>query len=505
MPSCKNCGFTSDEPTSNSVEDLVACDPRVQLQELDFQIARARTLIKELRRKRIPLKRKINRFHSPVLRLPPELYSEIFTACLPEISWSALGENVTVPYSNMPLLIGMVCSAWRELAWSMPQLWSRISISLDMSSPESRDLTQEWITRSGQSPLSIHLVCTLNPDQIYLDSSILSTLDIIAGCSHHWSKIYFAFPVVCYQAIGRIRNRLPLLSFMSLRLNRLPWFTPFDGFDNAPQLSHIEIEGYEQDSLNLSLVQVTKLSLAWITTEECQELLKRCPNLSHCSFLDLVPSEGSWSPTLSPQIEYLDIQVEIHHAPGALAELLDSLIIPAARELRIDNAGFDFPLRKFLSLLSRSGCSLQRLALVNCPCSERGLIRCLAAIPSLVHLEFSVLGLMNSVVYALDHSDPSNVGYPCLLPNLKTLVLGSHKVGLLGLVSMLSARWRTDDTYAAAGDHYNAATQLRSVVVTHPNDLVPDSAVLAQLRRLVMEGMEISLTTGSGPSTRTWL
>jgi hypothetical protein len=196
-------------------------------------------------------------------------------------------------------------------------------------------------------------------------------------------------------------------------------------------------------------------------------------------------------------MEYLDIQVEAYHAEGALSELLDALTIPVARELRINNAGKILPHSKFISLLSRSACSLQRLALVNCRSSELALSRCLQALPTLIHLEFSAPGLMNSVVYALDHSDPSNIGFPCLLPNLQTLTLATYKVGLLGLVSMLSTRWRNDVTYS--GD-YNHATQLRSVVVTHPIEVVPDAPVLAQLQRLVAEGMEITLWMGTRQS-----
>jgi F-box-like len=509
MMQCSNCGFISNEQTSITIEDLNhdgACDPHIQLQELDSQIAQARALIKELRRKRIPLNKQINRFHTPILRLPPELYSEIFTACVPEISWNTLKENATVPYSTTPLLIGMVCSAWRELAWSIPQLWSRISLCLDRSSPSKCDLMKEWIARSGQCQLSIHITCSLDDEELEVSEhpSISSMLNIITACSDRWFQIYFAIPTTCYEVIGCIRNRLPLLNFMSLRLNRTPWLIPFDGFDATPQLRHIEIDGYQQESMNLSLGQVTLLSLTWISIEECQDILARCPNLSYCSFMDVMASEAPWSPILAPQLEYLDIQVEPSHDGGALAELFDSLTIPVVCELRINNAGNELPRLKFMSMLSRSACSLQQLALVDCPCSELGLLRCFQAIPSLVHLEYAVSGMMNSVVYALDHNDPSNIGFPCLLPNLRSLTLRGYKVGLLGLVSMLSARWRNDAMCTVAGDYIHA-TQLQSVAVSHPDDVVPDASVLSQLRQLVAEGMEISLKTGSGRRIRTWL
>jgi hypothetical protein len=507
MQQCSNCGFIPNQQTMNTPEDLDdpdgVSDPRIQLQELDFQIAQAQALIRALRRQRFPLKTRINRHHSPILRLPPELYSDIFTACLPDVPWNSLCGAETIPYSTIPLSIGMVCRAWRELAWSMPHLWSMISLSLDKSTPSRCDLMKEWISRSGQSRLSIHIACSFNQEDIQR-SSILPMLGIIAGCSDRWFQIYFAIPPHCYQALESIRNRLPLLNFMSLRLNRSSGFMRFNGFDATPQLRHVEIANHESGSINLSLSQVTRLSLTRVTTEQCQNILAGCPNLSHCSFANVFPSGRSWSHILSPNMEYLDIQVKNHHGAGALSKLLGSLTIPGARELRINNGQNDLPFLEFISMLSRSSCSLKRLALINCPCSELELFRCLQVVPFLVHLEFSVSNLMNTVVYALDHSDPSNIGFPCLLPNLRSLTLRSYPVGLLGLVSMLSSRWRNDAICTVAGDYIHA-TQLQTVAVSHPKDVVPDASVLAQLRELVAEGMNITLRTGSGRHARAWV
>jgi hypothetical protein len=118
-----------------------------------------------------------------------------------------------------PLLIGMVCSAWRELAWSMPQLWGNISLSLNRSTPSKCDLVKEWLVRSDQCQLSNHLNCSLDHRQIMQYSALLSILGIIAGSSDRWSRIFFSLPKTCYSALKSIpsRNHLPVLTTPSER------------------------------------------------------------------------------------------------------------------------------------------------------------------------------------------------------------------------------------------------------------------------------------------------
>ena len=69
---CNRCG--------DAFEERPGCDPREELAELD-------ALLERLTLKRYNLKRKINRFHSPIVRqLPPDVMSNIFEFCLPDIT-----------------------------------------------------------------------------------------------------------------------------------------------------------------------------------------------------------------------------------------------------------------------------------------------------------------------------------------------------------------------------------------------------------------------------------
>ncbi|KAJ6580812.1 hypothetical protein B0H19DRAFT_848339, partial [Mycena capillaripes] len=54
----------------------------------------------------------------PILTLPNELTSEIFINCL-----SSDAVRVQPNPATAPLLLAQVCSQWRAIAFSLPELW----------------------------------------------------------------------------------------------------------------------------------------------------------------------------------------------------------------------------------------------------------------------------------------------------------------------------------------------------------------------------------------------
>ncbi|KAL1657858.1 hypothetical protein GGF50DRAFT_38425, partial [Schizophyllum commune] len=72
-----------------------------------------------------PLNRRVQEIKSllsPIQCLPPELLSRIFLLAVPDIWYRAPSGGMTLPFAS-------VCSRWRAVALSMPQLWSSITIS----------------------------------------------------------------------------------------------------------------------------------------------------------------------------------------------------------------------------------------------------------------------------------------------------------------------------------------------------------------------------------------
>ena len=80
----------------------------------------------------------LNRHLDPfILRLPVELASRIFVACLPRPAsihvFSQLDDMKYDPDYPIQFLLSSVCQGWRRIALSTPQLWSVLSLHFDVN------------------------------------------------------------------------------------------------------------------------------------------------------------------------------------------------------------------------------------------------------------------------------------------------------------------------------------------------------------------------------------
>ncbi|KAJ7771552.1 hypothetical protein B0H16DRAFT_1513875 [Mycena metata] len=87
-------------------------------------------------------------------RLPRDIVQEIFLACLPT------DRNAVMSPTEAPLLLCRICSAWRNIAHTTPQLWASIHIPFHFVLEDERRMPafEEWLQRSAACPLSLSLV-----------------------------------------------------------------------------------------------------------------------------------------------------------------------------------------------------------------------------------------------------------------------------------------------------------------------------------------------------------
>ncbi|KAJ7909579.1 hypothetical protein B0H13DRAFT_1616362 [Mycena leptocephala] len=72
---------------------------------------------------------------SPVRRLLEDAVRAIFIACMPS------ARNAVMSTKDSPLLLCRICSAWRQLALTTPQLWASLHIVVPIP-PKIEELTQ---------------------------------------------------------------------------------------------------------------------------------------------------------------------------------------------------------------------------------------------------------------------------------------------------------------------------------------------------------------------------
>ncbi|KAF9444241.1 hypothetical protein P691DRAFT_807682 [Macrolepiota fuliginosa MF-IS2] len=303
---------------------------------------------------------------SPIRRLHPEILQEIFFHCLPT------AHSAVVSADEAPLVLGRVCSRWRRVAHSTPELWASIHIAViippHQSSPEVRQAialrhaVAVWLSRSGTLPLSISLV---DPDfyphrsqspTTIMNDQIRSYLDLIAPYAHRWRSIHFtAFRFHLMEFLNRFHtSEVPLLESLHIdgysydtQENIIPAISRPTNILQAPQLRVLSMPSYPPHILKSGapLQNLTGLIITDFCSSPSQEtinILGLCPNLRRCAIsacsglwwgnsYDPLPV-GPVTTMIMPKLQSLAILTMV---PQYVKKLLKILVTPSLRHLLI--------------------------------------------------------------------------------------------------------------------------------------------------------------------------
>lgn len=163
------------EMIDKEIELLTAQLSVLQRREDDFDrimedMARLQSSVRE---EREALGSKITELESqkqPINWLPTELLIEIF---LIRTEDESADMAVGPPYNLAPVIISHVCHKWRELALTMPRLWSFISYRTPHWIPQPLSV---FLQRAGSSPISFNFISTPSTNGTS-DNSNASTLE----------------------------------------------------------------------------------------------------------------------------------------------------------------------------------------------------------------------------------------------------------------------------------------------------------------------------------------
>ncbi|KAF6756951.1 hypothetical protein DFP72DRAFT_963610, partial [Ephemerocybe angulata] len=94
-------------------------------------------------------------FLNPFRRIPNEVFLEIFKLSMPR------NHNATMSLGQAPLVLIQVCRSWRDIAMSLPQLWSSLHIPFLDGSPEFARFhaarVTGWLARAKGRTLALSL------------------------------------------------------------------------------------------------------------------------------------------------------------------------------------------------------------------------------------------------------------------------------------------------------------------------------------------------------------
>jgi len=165
-----NSNYAATNSESLEIQSLLK-GPTSRLEELSTRLQELDEQCAQIRNDQTSLLLYISKHRaltSLVRKLPIEILQGIFIACLPT------AHNAVMSKQEPPILLTQVCSSWRNIAHTTPQLWKSLHITVPCTPPgiyvheyeairseqiyhRRSEAALEWITRSAACPLDISL------------------------------------------------------------------------------------------------------------------------------------------------------------------------------------------------------------------------------------------------------------------------------------------------------------------------------------------------------------
>jgi hypothetical protein len=401
--------------TGQSGERL--CDGCFELAEFDSQHS-AQVLSPELSQIRCSLARKINLHHDPFFHhLPFELASRVFIFCVEDVMEQTFSDPTESPFPTLalksPLHLGKVCWAWRHIAWATPQLWKTMNLLVPNTPPMSTvDLVRQWLTRSGQQPLSISLMFQNFPEKFQdVHESISSLFCVIRYYSYRWRRMQLVIPETYMDGLLRGTDSLPLLETLKVH----PIFQPMHSvrirLGNTPLLRKVEFEDLYLQSIFLEWTNLTFVSFTCVLLDELFQILRLAPGMTEFKLIGMSDDSGDYPMPVEifthQSLRTLYVRPEEGRFSAVLDPFFSKASFPSLVDFTYDSSlsNDQFPVDGLLSLFDHSQCSITHFALVihedGAPMGKEDLVLLLKILPAVTHL--SLLNLDKEICLLTDH------------------------------------------------------------------------------------------------------
>ncbi|KAF8637734.1 hypothetical protein AX17_002609 [Amanita inopinata Kibby_2008] len=387
----------------------------------------------------------------PINRLPPEVIAQVFKHCLPKPGIFEESLNDVAP-----LLPGRVCSSWRALAHSTPELWNMLNLYIGRG---GRDVPQDitgfmtaWLEKSGKLPLIIFFRLGLRVSKTFFNS----IFECLYRYSSRWEILDVALVEMQRTALPPMGD-LPLLQ--SFRYSDWQYGGHFGfPFASAPCLTRLDWPyGHRVvEHTGVPWHKLTHLSFnERITPCEVLETIHSCPEL--LEFSAVVNGEEMEERSLTRhrvelrKLRKFHVTLHLYCSP-----LLRSLTLPQLVDVSL-TIDYEYGYRdrhihsELLQLFTRSKCKLDRLYLEDCGFDENMTLECFRHNSLSTLTELHVEGwsdpliLTDRIILELTLTEDTEEG---LLPNLSRLSLYYYipmSPGLLGWMVFSGRRsleWR---------------------------------------------------------------
>ena len=353
-----------------NVSEGECCSACLKLREIQSKILECKELLVKLYVQEAHTKSSINAVHVPIIRqLPVELVSNIFILSNPspvdldlEGRSSSLLDSLQVATQRYQFSLGAVCTAWRNIVRSTPQLWTNIWIRLQIRGqlPQMEFLLLS-LRLSGSLPLHIYAWVPRYHEPLEKDyPTLISLLEALNDHSERWKTLDLCLTSRLMSHIKGVSPGSPNLEQLRIRAPSGSWINnPFHLSFGLPSPRVVNVHEISFQFIGIDWKSATHVRLDRLTVGECLELFRQATQLEdlvisllECGDSELIEfGEIIIAPNLTSWKVEFDDDSDV---------LLRKICLPSLVHLEIEEFT---SLGSLEHMVSRSNCPLRTISL----------------------------------------------------------------------------------------------------------------------------------------------
>ena len=443
-------------------------------------------------------------------RLPPEIMSKIFI--LSTTVKTHFEQDIS---TSSTLTLIYVCRLWRNIANSTPALWTSLRIYIPSGHRTNQSIQdiQQWISRSGQLPLSIQVHHNRSLPITLSDPLVDDLINLINSYSHRWESLEIT---LVPELLSRFRDSSGGPSILkTLILTPAyafePQQHPFNIGASLPSPTYVSLSSTYVWPLGIYWDGVTRFTGRHMGCSRALEILRLAPQLQELILVELreeSPYDFLFSgPVLHSRLEtlhvYLSLEVPYQYLSMDLSyQLMDRITLPSLKHFNY--SGRYPPIDHMFNFLDRSGRSLETFSLRDADIDgDDHIIYILYAMP---HLETLTLGtryitdkLLNKLAatavlstYMTSQIIPGPFTLGPFLPKLQSLNCIGRPIFSWSSLPIVFGSRATDESGASDRRPLRSFTVVQDV----DDSDYSDASIVVELERLREEGYVIDRVLG---------
>ncbi len=266
-------------------------NPEDEIHFINVTLRRLELEVQQLRAVQSKLRRRLNELNATTSCFPPETLASIFAA------YSGSSNTLKGPDSYHPLFLGSVCSQWRQVVNSTPDLWTVLALGMPQDEMYGYEymlpVMETYFQRAGALPIAVKISIpekarfgpsnTKVGHRSYIPAAEIFNFIftkhplklgrlVIGNIPPRWWSLLCRGPASSFPSFPNLKE----ISLSYPRSSAGPVLRLFQS-SSAPHLSRVSLLGYEPTELPWK--QITHLEVEGMSIVHCLNMLARCLNL----------------------------------------------------------------------------------------------------------------------------------------------------------------------------------------------------------------------------------